>query len=222
MKYHYSEKTQKAERCTANDRLCPLGGVHGTKVEVQSHIEEINENEFEPFVSLSKKLEIASQSFPVYENPDEQEFWETLRRDIGTFVWNDCEFALQPKGEEYSTTYCITCNTVLTKDHSYFIKDKYSKCESCGQSLKGQFDTGILLSRDSLKYFNDEYLKAESWYHTTQNPDWATSLKSDRSFIHLGTKAASQDRCKTLLNDPDTPTYLYEIEFVDDARIHDT
>lgn len=221
MKYHYSEKTQKAERCTANDRACPLGGVHGTIGQVQSHIEQINKNEFAPLSTLSKKTELESQPLPTYKNPDEQEFWETMRESIGTFVWNDCEFVLQPKGEKFSTTYCVTCNTVLDKDHAYFEDSKYSTCDSCGHSLGGVFNTGVTLSRNSLKYFDDNSLKSDSWYHTTQNPDWANSLNSDRSFIHLGTEKASQDRCKTLLNDPDAPTFLYEIEIVEDATIHD-
>lgn len=221
MKYHYSEKTQKAELCSATDRPCPLGGIHGTKDQVQSHIDQSNIEQFEVLPSLSKRVEIVSHPLPKYENPDEQEFWDTMRKDIGTFVWNGCEFALQPKGEKYSTTYCTTCNTVLTKDHSYFADSKYSTCESCGHSLRGPYNTGVVLSRDSLKYFDDNSLKTDSWYHTTQNPKWADSLNNDRSFIHLGTEKASQDRCKTLLNDPDSPTYLYEIEIVDDARVHD-
>lgn len=219
--FHYSIRTQKPERCTAYERDCPLGGIHGTADEVQTYISKLNDELYETLPSFSKNQEVKSHPLPKYENPDEQEFWDTMRRDIGTFVWNDCEFIVQPKGEEYSTTYCTSCNTVLRKYHTYFTDSRYASCDQCNHSLRGPFNTGAVLSRDSLKYFDDKVLKSESWYHTTQNPNWTESLKSDRTFVHLGTESAATDRCKTLQNDPDSPTYLYEIEIVDDARVHD-
>lgn len=219
MNFHYSEKTQQVKLCTASQRSCPLGGFHGSEDAVRTHVEQSMQSQL--FPKLSKTSEIISHPYPVYENPDEQEFWDNMREKIGTFVWNGHEFALQPDDPDASTTYCTHCSKVISKTNSYFTDKKSGKCDSCGRSLGGMFSTGAVLSRDSLKYFDDATVRATTWFHTTQNPDWEASLeKADRSFIHLGTEKAAEDRCETLYRDPDSPTYLYELEIDQSATIH--
>lgn len=174
------------------------------------------------FPKLSKTAELSSHEHPVYKNPDEQEFWDNMRDKIGTFVWNGNEFALQPDDPDASTTYCVNCTKVISKNNSYF-KDKNSgRCESCGHYLGGQFNTGAVLARDTIKFFDDETVRTTTWFHTTQNPDWEASLsKADRNFVHLGTEKAAEDRCLTLSRDPDAATYIYELEIDAAAHIHD-
>lgn len=219
MKFHYSEKTQQVNLCTASQRTCPLGGFHGSEEDVRSHVEQSMQDQL--FPTLSKSVEIVSHALPVYENPDEQEFWDNMREKIGTFVWNGHEFALQPDDPDASTTYCTHCSKIISKSNSYFTDKSGARCNNCGRSIGGMFSTGAVLSRGSLKYFDDATVRATTWFHTTQNPNWEASLsKADRSFIHLGTEKAAEDRCETLYNDPDSPTYLYELEIDQAAQIH--
>lgn len=219
MNFHYSETAQKVKPCSAVKRECPLGGFHGSEAEVWAHLE--NEMKDVLIPSLSKVKEIVSHPYPVYKNPDEQEFWEEMRKNIGTFVWNGNEFALQPDNPDASTTYCTHCTKVLSKSNPYFTGGKYAQCDNCGHSISNIFSVGAVLSRDSLKFFDDDTVRNTPWFHTTQNPNWEESLsQADRSFIHLGTEKAAADRCKTLYNDPDSPTYLYELEIVPSANIH--
>lgn len=220
MNFHYSETAQKVKPCTATKRACPLGGFHGgSEEEVWANLE--NEMKDTLLPKLSKMQEIESHPFPFYENPDEQEFWERMRDNIGTFVWYGHEFALQPDDPNASTVYCTHCSKVILKSNPYFEDKRNGRCDSCGRYLGGMFSTGAVLSRDSLKFFDDDTVRDTPWYHTTQNPNWAESLsQDDRSFIHLGTEKAAEDRCKTLYNDPDSPTYLYELEIDPSANIH--
>lgn len=219
MNFHYSETAQQVKPCSAIKRACPLGGFHGSEDEVWAHLE--NEMKDVLIPSLSKVKEIASHPYPVYANPDEQEFWEEMRKNIGTFVWNSNEFALQPDDPDASTIYCTSCTKVISKHNSYFTNKKNSRCDNCGHSLAGIFTTGAVLSRESLTFFDDDTVRAAPWFHTTQNPDWEASLsQTDRNFIHLGTEQAAEDRCKTLYNDPDSPTYLFELEIDPSANVH--
>lgn len=220
LNFHYSEKTQQVSVCAASKRPCPLGGFHGSEEAVRLNVEQTLSGEL--FPKLSKNAEITSHPYPVYENPDEQEFWDNMRAKIGTFVWNAHEFALQPDDPYASTTYCTHCSKVISKKNSYFIDKKSGKCDSCGHFLGGMFSTGAVLSRESLKFFDSDTVRETTWFHTTQNPDWESSLsKDDRSFIHLGTEKAAEDRCETLYRDPDSPTYLYELEIDATATVHD-
>ena len=224
MRHHYSERTGKAEFCRAqNESSCPLGSFHGTKEEVSANIEETLKEEYGVLLSFKKKSSlIISEPLPEYEEESEREFWEGLRKNIGTFVHHGNEFAIQPNDEKSSTIYCITCNTVLSKEHEYFINKRQAKCDECGSKLSGVFDTGTLIARESLKFFNDDVIRESKWYHTTQNPNWEQSINDDsRGFLHIGTEQAANDRCKTLLNNDEEPTYLYEIEIMEDTEIHD-
>lgn len=220
-KFHYSEKAQQIKLCQASMKECPLGGFHGSREEVKKHIEDINSLKFQNLKSLTKTVKIESHPKPVYENEDEQEFWDEYRKSIGTFVWNNNEFILQPEDTNASTIYCTSCSTILSKDSEYFKNSKTATCEKCGHSLRGPFNTGAALARDSLKYFDNETLRSTTWFHSTQNPDWEKSLENeDRDFIHLGTAKSAEDRCKTLHNYADRPTYVYELEISRDAPVH--
>lgn len=219
MNFHYSETTQQVKACKAVKRACPLGGFHGSEDAVRTHVEQIMSDKL--FPKLSKHAEIVSHAHPVYENPDEQEFWDNMRKSIGTFVWNGNEFALQPDAPDASTLYCTHCSKIISKNNPHFADKKTGTCDSCGHFLGGMFSTGAVLSRDSLKYFDDDTVRSTTWFHTTQNPDWEASLsKADRSFIHLGTEKAAEDRCETLYRDPDSPTYIYELEIDETTPIH--
>lgn len=219
MNFHYSEKTQQVKACRAFKRACPLGGFHGSEDAVRAHIEQLMSEKL--FPKLSKHAEIISHDHPVYSNEDEQEFWDNIRESIGTFVWNGNEFALQPADPDASTTYCTSCSKIISKNNPHFADKKTGSCDSCGHFLGGMFSTGAVLSRDSLKYFDDDTVRSTTWFHTTQNPEWEESLaKDDRNFIHLGTEKAAEDRCETLYRDPDSPTYIYELEIDQTAKIH--
>lgn len=214
-----SAQTPASCRATSNDHK----EHYETEKEAVKSIEKSLAKEHEFLTTFTKKSKtIVSEPFPKYDNEDEEEFYDKLRKDIGTFVYQGQEFALQPDDNKTSTIYCISCNSVLPKDHVYFTNKRGAKCDECGSKLSGDFDIGILFSQDSLKFLNDDTVRETKWYHTTQNPNWEQSLHDNsRGFLHVGTEQAAKDRCKTLLNDDEQLTYLYEIEMVEDTEIHD-
>lgn len=226
-KYHINPETGRPNLCTPEKTgICAYAkdGENPPHYENKDEARAVYENtaaeEFGATASLSKKQK--AEPYPEYENEDEHEFWENMRKDIGTIVFNGNEFGIQPKNESSSTIYCTSCNNVVEKDSEYFNKENKNAvpCSKCSYNLKSPFSTGAILSQESLKLLDDTTLKESKWYHTTQNPDWEAYINSENAkFVHLGTLQSAHDRTETLKNDRERPTYLIELEINEDAEI---
>lgn len=212
--------------CKADKRSCPLKNednsqvFHGSFEEVSHKFAQTMEDKYGSIATVSKNNE--AQEYPFYENEDEQEYWETIRRDIGTIVIDGEELAVQPHDENSSCRYCISCNYIMRKDDE-FIKTGKGPCFNCKSSLKDALFVGTLLSRDALNFIDkDEVLKSK-WYHSSTHANWGDYVKnlSETDYVHMGTEQSALDRMNVLSRAADAITYIYEIELLENSSMDD-
>lgn len=186
MIYHLGRNGEPA-RCRATKRDCPLGGPHGTLMELESHIEHL---------MVGRKLTQSGEPWPTDLLQGELEFWKSLDANLGVIYRNGCFFVMGDPA--YSPYYCSTCYTRLPKSDLYTAATWRIDCPGCGESIEDMF-VGIALKVEDEPLLEKSEVHNRFWYHYTSRDDWEDQLNDGTSrLIHLGNQTAAIEREREL------------------------
>ena len=120
------------------------------------------------------------------------------------------ELRVAPQG--LSGAYCYDCLGFFPWDVvSHDAADTFD-CPNCGVSVGQHFwHTGI--TSDGALFADNRHVYASSWFHSTTNPDWLSSVQNAGQvpLVHVGSRMASKQRHSNLRKSGvNEPFYLYE------------
>jgi hypothetical protein len=115
-------------------------------------------------------------------------------------------------------THCECGHTFTRREIFDTCEQEQITCPACGnRDYAGMGETRLM--PEAIKLFEPEAVRATTWWHSTQNPNWEATLAAAKEtpFIHAGTLLSALMRARS--GKGRTDTYLYELKLVPEAPI---
>jgi len=160
---------------------------------------------------------------PAAYDPDNPEWYEPV---VFHHYEGENPIPLAPEG--YSGARCPECLCFLTRDE---LREGQSgdsiKCPNCNvtNNDRDYGDFNVALAAESAYLFDSDNVRAESWFHATQNKDWFNEVleSPDQPIVHVGSLDAAIARAKSVSNGSSRYEFsIYELRIKPEAEITPT
>jgi len=223
---HFSPTTNRLERCRAQPGSCRFL-VHGEGVSDVSILEAavdeaLKSGDTNAYLAVREQLDVVrnptslfDEVLPVYDELN-SEFFDELRSRYDSVAKNGTEFHLAPLDNNHAY-WCYTCFGPV-RDVSTEAVFK-AECGECGAVMHNSVDCGALLRRSEVLFFSDDEVRKNTWYHSSDSPDWAEAVQNGTiTAIHAGSLKAAEDRVTGLGRRNET-TWIYELRIKSTATV---